>query len=148
MTPLTLTEIQNAVLRLMDEHGGNAQFMSGNAMDETRAVIGQVAEDSIRKIHLQAPVAMLDSVSLPQPWVSSVFTRNERYVCRVQLPDDFLRLIMLRLFSSVLIYSSHRPVFLIQELLVDSDLVRFQLRLNIKALMVDQVAAAVRCVQL
>lgn len=99
MTPLTLTEIQNAVLRLMDEHGGNAQFMSGNAMDETRAVIGQVAEDSIRKIHLQAPVAMLDSVSLPQPWVSSVFTRNERYVCRVQLPDDFLRLIRCSLES-------------------------------------------------
>ena len=61
---------------------------------------------------------------------------------------DFLCLIMLRLFSPVLIYSGHGPVFLVQELLVNSDLVRLQLRLDIEALVVDQVAAAVRSVQL
>ena len=60
MATLTLTNIQNAVLRLMDENGGNASFMSGSANTEMNDIIGQVTEDAVRKIHLQAPVAMLD----------------------------------------------------------------------------------------
>jgi hypothetical protein len=97
MTSLTLTEIQNAVLRLMDEHGGNALFMSGNATDEMRTIIGQVAEDAIRKIHLQAPVAMLDAVT--SPISSTMFERNGRWACRVLLPDDFFRLVRCSLDS-------------------------------------------------
>lgn len=97
MTTLNHNDIINGVLRLMDEHGGNAQFMSGNAMDETKRVIEQVAENAVSKLHLQAPVAMLDGVSLGKP-ITDWRNVNGRYACIVMLPDGtsdpaFLRLI-------------------------------------------------------
>lgn len=97
MTTIPYNDIINGVLRLMDEHGGNAQFMSGSAMDETKRVINQVAENAVSKIHLQAPVAMLDSVVLGKPIIDWK-PANGRYACLVMLPDGtsdpkFMRLI-------------------------------------------------------
>lgn len=98
MTTLTKTELINAVLRLMDEHGGNAQFMNGNANNETKRVIEQVTEKAIRDIHLQAPIAMLDAVPLEKPIVDWKNV-NGRYACIVELPADFFRLVTCRMQS-------------------------------------------------
>ncbi len=93
MTPLTYNDIINGVLRLMDEHGGNAQFMSGDAQDETKRIIEQVSENAIRKLHLQAPVAMLDAVGLVKDYPIDWLNVNGRYACKVMLPADFFRLV-------------------------------------------------------
>lgn len=92
MTPLTYNGLIDSVLRLMDENGGHAQFMSGNATEEMRDIIGQVSEDAIRKIHLQAPVAMLDAVWYSEA-TASLIERNGRYICQVVPPGDFFRLV-------------------------------------------------------
>lgn len=101
MTTLTLTDIQTAVLRLMDENGGNAQFMAGSATTEMKDIIEQVAEDAIRKIHLQAPVAMLDGKYSDSLATENVLWSGDRYMCRVMLPADFFRLIRVKMESWV-----------------------------------------------
>ena len=99
MTTLTHNDIINSVLRLMDEHGGNAAFMSGSAMDETKRVIEQVTENAIRKMHLQAPVAMLDAVIVPAPQILEWKQVNGRHVPTLLLPDGFFRLISCKMDS-------------------------------------------------
>ena len=100
MIALTYNGLIDDVLRLMDENGGNAQFMSGGATNEMREIIGRVSEDAIRKIHLQAPVAMLDAVTEPS-YSTSMFETNGKYACQVNLPDSFFRLVRCRMNSWV-----------------------------------------------
>lgn len=98
MTTLTYNGLIDDVLRLMDENGGNAQFMSGNATSEMREIIGRVSEDAVRKIHLQAPVAMLDGVNARMDafeWCQL----NDRWYYKSLLPDDFFRLIRCKVRS-------------------------------------------------
>jgi hypothetical protein len=99
MTTLTYNGMTEDVLRLMDENGGNAQFMSGEATREMREVIGRVSEDAIRKVHLQAPTAMLDAI--PAQVSFSMQERNGRWMCQVATPEDFLRLVRCRMVSWV-----------------------------------------------
>lgn len=97
MTTLTLNDIINSVIRLMDEHGGNAAFMSGGAMDETKRIIEQVTENAIRKMHLKAPIAMLDAFELEKGWPVERNVVNGRYMWSIILPDDFFRLVSCRM---------------------------------------------------
>lgn len=99
MIGLTLSSIQDSVIRLMDEHGGNAQFMNGSDNDEIRSIISQVTEDSFRKIHLQAPTAMLDGLFTTLPLATEMIEVNGRYAARVLPPLDFLRLVRVKMES-------------------------------------------------
>ncbi len=57
---------------------------------------------------------------------------------------DVLILVVLRLIADILVHGGHRPQVLVQELLMDADLVRLKLRLDVKALMIDEIPRSVR----
>lgn len=98
MKTLTTTEIRNAVLNLFDENGGNAAFMSGDdTNNELYDIIDTVVESAVHKIHLQAPSAMLDGKKIDNTQYIQTFLANGRYAIRFALPQDFFRIVSIRM---------------------------------------------------
>lgn len=97
MATLTYNGIVASVLRLMDENGGHASFMSSDdATAEMKEVIRQVTEPAVRNIHLKAPIAMLEATA-GTPTLSSAVQVNGRYMFKASLPTDFFRLVRCRM---------------------------------------------------
>ena len=100
MATLTYSAIVTAVLRLMDENGGDYSFMSNDdAMAEIKEVIRQVTEPAVRSLHMKAPIAMLDS-KVGTPTASHMGEKGGRYPYLIAtLPSDFFRLCRLKMAS-------------------------------------------------
>lgn len=98
MRTLTIEEIRNAVMNLMDENGGDPQFMSSDdANKELYGIISTVTENAVQKIHLQAPSAFLDGRSYTTfDSAESTLVYGKR-VFKGRLPKDFFRLVSCKL---------------------------------------------------
>lgn len=101
MTTLSFSNLAASVLRLMDENGGHASFMSGDdATAEIKEVIRQVTGPAVRNMHLKAPIAMLEGVS-GTPTLTHLGPVGGRYPSSITLASEmnFFRMLKCRMAS-------------------------------------------------
>lgn len=94
---LSKIEIYNKVRALLDETAENdADFiLTDKDSTELNAIIDEVALLSVRNVHLGAPYWMLDG----EPNYATDFEVGDNLVATLSLPEDFLRLVKVKLSS-------------------------------------------------
>ena len=100
MKVLSKIEIYNKVRALLDETAENdADFiLTDKDSTELNAIIDEVALLSVRNVHLGAPYWMLDGETVPDTDLED-FKVGDNLVATLSLPEDFLRLVKVKLSS-------------------------------------------------